>query len=138
MPKIKAKVLKTKIDSGRFYALIECNGKIPQVGEIINLKWGSTRTLSQNALYWVYLTWLIQEGGLKELGHFFPETLHENLKKHLLANPKAKAEEEVTTTDMGKMEFSEYFEKVDKFVQEFFEIDTSAFWEEHKNNGPRI
>lgn len=132
MPRIKAKVLASKIVDGALLAKIQCNQQLPNVGEIISVKWGSTRTLPQNSLYWVYLNWLIDHAGLREQGHFFADELHGNLKKHLLANPKAKEEEDVTTTDLSKSEFSEYFEKVDQFIQEFFGIDTSAFWQEHK------
>lgn len=132
MPRVKAKVLASKIVDGKFMAKIQLNGYLPKEGEILTVKWGSIRSLPQNSLYWVYLNWCINEGGLKDHGHFFAETLHENLKKHLLANPTGEREEEVTTTDMGKLEFSEYFEKVDKFIQEFFELDTSAFWQEHR------
>lgn len=132
MPRVKAKVLATKIDGGKMLAKLQFNGSLPKDGEILTVKWGSNRTLPQNSLYWVYLNWLINHAGLKEHGHFFAESLHENLKKHLLANVKGEKVTEVTTTDLGKAEFSEYFEAVDKFIQEFFEIDTAPFWHEHK------
>lgn len=133
MPKISGKVLATLTDvKGNMLAKICLNGKLPKVGELVSVKWGSVRSLSQNSLYWVFLQWLIDEGGLKEHGHFFPESLHENLKRHLLAGHEK--EIEPTTTDLNKMEFSEYVEKVDKFIQEFFEIDTAPFWEQRENN----
>ena len=131
MPKIKARVLKTKAVNGTLQALIQCNEKLPPIGQIISVKWGSVRTLPQNSLYWLFLTWCINEGGLKDQGHFFPETLHDNLKKHLLGGAKINPEE-ITTTDLTKSDFGEYFDKVDKFMQEFFEINTAPFWEEHK------
>lgn len=134
MPRVKAKVLASKLVDGAMLSKIQLNGTMPKPGQIITVKWGSTRTLPQNALYWVYLNWLIDHAGLKDHGHFFADELHGNLKKHLLAHAKGETEEEVTTTDLNKMEFSEYFEKVDKFVQEFFGIDTAPFWEEHKEN----
>lgn len=134
MPRVKAKVLASKLVNGTMLAKIELNGKLPRVGEILSVKWGSNRTLPQNALYWVFLNWLINDAGLKEHGHFFAETLHENLKRHLIAQVKGEREEEATTTDLTKSEFSEYFEKVDQFVQEFFEIDTAPFWQEHREN----
>lgn len=134
MPRVKAKVLASKVVDGAMLAKLQFNEKLPNVNELVTVKWGSTRSLPQNSLYWVFLAWLINEAGLKEHGHFFPETLHENLKKHLLAQVKGEKEEEATTTDLTKSEFSEYFENVDRFVQEFFGIDTTAFWQEHKEN----
>ena len=134
MPKVKCKVLETRIDEeGRFVATLQLNKKMPKVGEYASLKWGSSRTLSQNALLWVYYSWIINEGGLKEQGHFDPQALHLDLKKHFLAEKifekgKFKAIEEGTTTNMNKLEFSEYFEAVDQFMNDFFQIDTSSFW----------
>lgn len=136
MPKIKARVDQVGYRNGKLMALLECNEKAPKKGDLCTLKWGSTRTLSQNALYWKYLYWLIQHGGLREHGHFDPQALHENLKAHFLSEKiMEKGEfipiEETTTTTLGKTEFSEYFEKVDHFMLEFFNIETKAFWEEY-------
>lgn len=130
MPKVTAKVLAVKDDNGTRLAKIQLDGNLPPVGASVSVKWGSVRSMPQNALYWTYLTWLIDVAGLKDHGHFFPESLHENLKKHLLA--EASKDLEATTTDLSKSEFSLYFEKVDKFIQEFFEIDTAPFWQEHQ------
>lgn len=132
MPKVKGKVLKSGIKDGNLLCLVQFNGSQPKPGEILTVKWGSVRTLPQNSLYWVYLNWLIDHAGLKEHGHFFPESLHDNLKAHLLGNGVKLNPEEVTTTDLTKSEFGEYFERVDKFIQEFFEINTAPFWDEHK------
>ena len=133
MPRVKGKVLKSGTKDGNLLCLIQVNELIPKSGEIVTLKWGSVRTLPQNSLYWVFLNWLINEAGLKNQGHFFAEELHGNLKKHLLQQAKGKNEEE-TTTDLTKSEFSEYFDSVDKFVQEFFGVDTAPFWEEYRKN----
>jgi len=138
MPKCKAKVLQTRIDeNGRFLAKIQLNKKLPKVGDMVMVKWGSTRTLDQNALYWTYLSWIIKEGGLKDQGHFSPQALHDNLKSHFLAEKtfdrgKFKAIEEGTTTNLNKMEFGEYFDAVDRFMNDFFGISTAEFWKEYK------
>lgn len=139
MPKVQAKTLRTKIDEqGRLLAVIQFNRTMPKPGELLKIKWGSIRTLSQNALYWVYLTWLINHGGLKEHGHFNPDALHFNLKQYFLAKKifnkgQFQAIEEATTTQLGRAEFGNYFDKVDKFMQEFFKVDTSDFWKEYKD-----
>jgi len=139
MPTVKGKVQKTKITDGHFMCLLVLNGKLPRDGEYVTLKWGSKRTLPQNALYWVFLNWLIEHAELKDQGHFCPDALHANLKAHFLQEKILEKDEYpdkelATTTLLNKSEFSEYFEKVDHFMQEFFEIDTSPFWEEHKEN----
>lgn len=139
MPKVKATVLATEVDGkGRFLATIQMNRKMPREGDIVTVKWGSTRSTAQNSLYWLFLNWLINEAGLKEHGHFSAQTLHENLKAHFIAEKvfdkdKFKAIEESTTTLMNKLEFGEYMEEVNKFMGEFFEIDTAPFWKEYKD-----
>lgn len=126
MPKVKAKVLATKItQDGKMLAKIQLNGKLPREGESITVQWGSNRNLSQNALYWAYLTYVINECGLKEQGHFSAEGLHYDLKAHF---------KEESTAVMNKMEFGEYLDKVDMFLVSFFGLDTSLFWVEVKNN----
>jgi hypothetical protein len=137
MPTVSGKVIKIKVEDGKFQCLLLLNRMIPKQGDLVKLKWGSTRTLSQNSLYWVYLNWLINEAGLKEQGHFCAQALHDNLKSHFLSEKimdkgKFKAIEEGSTTILNKSEFSEYFEQCDKFMNDFFEIDTSPFWEEHR------
>lgn len=138
MPKVKGRVIKTKSEDGKFLALIQLNAKLPKDGEIVTVKWGSTRTLSQNSFYWVFLNWLIEHGGLKEHGHFSPQALHDDLKAHFLASKvMAKGQfvaiEEGTTTQLNRVEFGEYMDKVDIFMKEFFEVDTEPFWQEYRS-----
>ena len=135
MPRVKAKVLAFTPESGRFIVTLEFNEKVPRVGDIVNVKWGSTRSREQNALYWAYLSWLINHGGLKDHGHYSEQALHENLKAHFISEKvmdkgQFKAIEEGTTTDLNKSEFSEYMTKVGCFMREFFKVDDSAFWGE--------
>lgn len=136
MPKVKARVLQVGMKNGKLACLLECNEKAPRKDDIVTLKWGSTRTLAQNALYWKYLDWLIKHGGLRDHGHFDPQALHDNLKAHFLSEKimdkgEFKAVEDPTTTTLGKAEFGEYFDKVDQFMLEFFQIDTKPFWDEY-------
>lgn len=133
MPKVTAKVRSHKIEDGKLFVTLEFNERIPKISETVTVKWGSTRTLAQNALYWTYLNWLINEGGLKDQGHFSPEALHLDLKAHFLSEKvmnkgQFKAVEEASTTELGKAEFGEYMEKVNQFMDNFFGINTAPFW----------
>lgn len=123
MPKVAGKVLDTTVHEGRLLAKVQFDRILPPKGQHFTAKWGSIRSGSQNNLYWSFLSWLIDHGGLKEHGHFCAEALHLDLKAHLLSQT-----EESTTTDLTKSEFSEYIQKVDAFMREFFGIDTSGFW----------
>jgi len=137
MPKVKGRVLMQKFVDGKLLAKVQFNKKCPKDGEVFTAKWGSIRTLPQNSLYWVYLTWLINDADLKDQGHFNVDALHLDLKTYLLAEKifdkgKFKAIEEATTTTLSRSDFSEYLMRVDQVVQEIFGIDTSGFWEEYK------
>jgi len=137
MPRIQAKVLKSGIVDGKLLVTLQCNQKAPRQGDDVFLKWGSQRTGSQNALYWVYLQWLINDGGLRNMGHFSADALHLDLKAHFLAEKKMDkgqfvAIEAGTTTTLGIAEFSLYVEQVQQFMLEFFGIDSTAFFDAQK------
>lgn len=139
MPRVKARVLVSKIVDGNLLAKIQFNKQMPKEGEILTVKWGSVRTLPQNSLYWVFLNWLVNDAGLKDQGHFSADALHLDLKAYFLSEKiftkgQFQAIEESSTTLLTKSEFGEYMDNVNKFVQEFFEIDTSAFWDEYGKN----
>lgn len=139
MPRVKGRVIKTKAEDGKFQALIQLNGKLPKEGEIVTVKWGSTRTLSQNSLLWVYYNWLIDHGGMKEHGHFCAQALHDDMKAHFLAEKVMSkgqfvAIEEGTTTQLNKVEFSDFMEKISNFLMEFLGVDSSLFFEEYRKN----
>lgn len=138
MPKVSARVIDTKVENGKLIARLEFNRKLPQRGQVITAKWGSNRTLSQNSLYWVYLSWLINEAGLKDQGHFSPDALHIDLKTHILSEKifdrgRFKAIEEATTATLTKSDFSEYLERVDQVVRDIFDIDTGPFWQMYQD-----
>ena len=137
--RFKAKILATKIDGGRMFAKIECDKKLPPVGTVIDIRYGSKRTVQQNAFLWLYYTWLINTGGLKEHGFFCPESLHYSLKAKFLGDKimtkgEWKVVEEGSTAVMTRSEFSEYMDKIDMFICDFFEISTDAFFDEYEKD----
>jgi len=89
--------------------------------------------VAQNNFYWLYLTYCINEAGLKEQGHFSPEALHIDLKAHFLSEKKMdkgkfKVVEVGSTTDLDKKAMMEYIEQIDNFICSFFGVDTSQFF----------
>jgi len=140
MPKTTAKVIGQKITpNGEMFAKLQFNAKLPRVGDLVSVKWGSIRSGQQNCLYWLYLNWLVKEAGLKEQGHFSAEGLHEDLKAYFLSEKKYdrgmfKVLTTESTTDLTKGEFATYMDEVDTFIVEFFKVDTSPFWKTYQEN----
>lgn len=134
--RVTAKVLAVKDDLAKIKIASQKNPL--KVGEAITVRKGSQRTGNQNALYWVYLSWLIKEGGLKAQGHFSPDALHEDLKAYFLSEKKYdkgmfKVLMTESTADLTKSEFGTYFDEVDKFVVSFFGVNTQPFWDTYQD-----
>jgi len=136
MPTVKGKVLKTKIgEGGAFLALLQCNGKMPNVGDTVSLKWGKIRSLSANAFYWKYLEFLMEDCNLKEQ-YLDAEELHEAMKIRFLSKKVTLANgfetvKVTSTTTLDSTAFSEYLDKIDKAVTEYLGCQTSEFFENY-------
>jgi len=132
--KIKGRVLKVVNDT----VIIQMT-KLPKEGTVVNISWGKIRSIKQNNLYWQFLTWLIEEGGMKEQGYMFPEELHESLKGRLLSTivtSKAGFDTRVikSTTDLTADEFLSYIEKCEHLLKEYCGVSAREFWTEYANN----
>ena len=138
MPKVSAKVVKVGKSNGKFAALLQFNGKLPKIGDLCVVKWGRTRSLSQNALYWVFLDWLLNDCGMKD-EYGTSEELHETFKAAFLTTTRFGLDGKnymkfESTTALDKLAFGEYLEKVNKACIESFGIDTAPFWKEYQEN----
>lgn len=138
MAKISGKCLKSGLKDGKFMALIQLNGKIPKPGDLVTVKWGKIRSLSQNALLWCFYDWLMNQGGLKD-EYATAEELHETLKAAFLSQkhftPTGKEILKIgSSTELGKIEFGEFIEKINQAMIEWNGIDTSPFWSDYQSN----
>ena len=132
MPKLTAKVVKNVEREGKLYTLLRVDRQ-PKLGETVKIKWGATRSNSQNALYWLFLQWLLDAGLKDEYGT--TDELHESLKAAFLSKQNSLGLLKIgSTTELGKAEFGEYMEKVNLAMAENCGIDTSSFWSEYENN----
>lgn len=136
MPKVTGKVIKAGIKDGKLLCLLQMNGRIPKPDEWVICKWGRTRTLSQNALLWVFYDWLMDDCGLKD-EYATSEELHETFKAAFLSKkhftPSGKIILKIgSTTTLNKQEFSDFLEKINNALIDWNGIDTSPFWQEHK------
>lgn len=132
MPKLNGKVVQNLERGGKLYSLVRLD-KQPKVGELVSLKWGATRSNSQNALYWLFLQWLLDAGLKDEYGT--ADELHESLKAAFLSKQNRLGLLKIgSTTELGKDEFGQYMDKVNLAMAENCRIDTSEFWREYEEN----
>ena len=143
MPKVKAKVLAVKIENGKFLAKLEFNERLPKVGDLLVCKWGKSRSTSQNALYWSFLTFLLDDCHLRD-EYLTTEDLHETMKATFLSKRILVKGLEIikvgSTTTLDKLAFSEYMDKIDKAMVAYQGVSTAAFWDEVRNReaGPVV
>ena len=138
MSQTKAMVRVNKIDQGRLFATLQFNIKMPQKGEWCVVKWGKKRSNLQNNLYWLYLEFLMNDCGLKD-EYLTTDDLHETFKATFLSKRIFKNGLEIikvgSTTELDKISFGEYIDKIDKAMATYYQIDTSSFWDEVKERG---
>jgi hypothetical protein len=133
MPKLQARVVQHLEKKGKVYTVVLMNGKQPKVGEVVSIKFGATRTNSQNALYFVFLQWLLDSGLKDEYGS--TDELHESLKAAFLSKVNDFGLLKIgSTTELGKDEFADYLEKINREASQTWGIDTSIFWSEYETN----
>ena len=139
MATVKAKVLKTKIgEGGAFLALLQFNGKMPEVGDTVSCKWGKARSLNANALYWLFLEFLMEDCGLKDQ-YLDTEELHEAMKIRFLSKRVTigngfETVKVQSTTTLDSTQFTDYMDKIDKAVTEYLGCNTSEFWRTYAEN----
>lgn len=126
----------------------------PKDGEQIKFRIGETvsidrkkarRSDAQNRFWWAYLTWCIERGGLKQLGHYSVDALHEDIKAWIMSEHSMQFREEFSTAELNKPEFAAFFSIVDmELMGQFFCIDTSRFhadyeafkeWQQYNESG---
>jgi len=120
--KCRAKVEKTKLThEGEMKAVIQLDGKLPKVGDIITCEWGKTRSSQQNKLYFAMLNIISEETGhtKDELHEFFK---HEFLgdKIEIMGEPFIYSK---TTTKLKTDELSAYLTDIRYYVQDKLGID---------------
>src|SRR3990167_5639886 len=130
MPKVKAKVLSTNIDTkGHLLAHMQFNRKMPPKGSFVDVHWGSQRSLMQNSFYFEYLTFLYEDCELKN-EYLTIQELHETFKATFLSERiRMKGCLELikvgSTTALDKVAFGEYLDKIDKAVNAYLHCDTA-------------
>ncbi len=143
MPKVSGTVLGVAIIEGKMLMKAELNGRLPKKGDLITVRFGKVRSNEQNSLYWLYLTFLLNDADLKS-EYLTIEELHEMLKATFLSKRVFHGKKEFihvgSTTTLDKHAFGEYMERIDKAMTEYHHISTAAFWEEVRNReaGPVV
>ena len=132
MSQVKAKVLDSWIENGKFLAKIQTNRKLLRKGIFVELKFGAKRSEYQNNFYWLYLTFLWEDCNLKE-EYLTIEELHETFKATFLSERIIKKGgfeliKVGSTTALDKVTFGEYLDKIDKAVNKFLGCNTTEFW----------
>jgi hypothetical protein len=135
--KVSGVVLSTAIKDGSFQVLIKLNGSMPKPNDLVTVKWGKKRSPKQNALYFLWLQFVI-DNGAKDAGYFDTGELHEALAGRFLSiNREApggfKTITRKSTTELDKVAFGEYFERCQKTVREYLKVDDASFWVQYFN-----
>lgn len=118
------------------YVAVKCaSDNVPKVGSKITIVFGNRRTIAQNKLYWVWLTWCVNNG-LKDQGCLCAEELHETLKDYFLAEKALekgvlKKLRAGTTTDLDVKEFNQYQDACDNLINSEYNVCTALFWEQY-------
>lgn len=116
------------------YIAVKCaSERVPRVGDSVTVTFGDRRTIPQNRLYWLFLTWCV-DNGLREQGCLCAEELHETLKDYFLSEKELskgvlKKIRGGTTTELDLKEFAEYQDACDKLIASEYMIATYEFWE---------
>jgi hypothetical protein len=136
MPKVSAIVLVSGIYEKEMLAKIKLNGSYPKKGERITVKWGRTRSNSQNALYWLYLQFLWSDCDLRS-EYNTVEDLHEAMKATFLSKRVFHGGLEFihvkSTTELDKLAFGEYIKQIDNAMVEFQHCNTEPFWASYRD-----
>ncbi len=134
--KVRATVLKSEKTKDGFFARLQFNAKLPKEGDVVTVKWGKVRSKDQNALYWCFLEWLL-ENGMKEQGYQFKEDLHKAftgnlLKKVITCKAGFTSTYIKSTTDLTADEFMTYIDDCEALIREHCGIDCQPFWQEYQ------
>jgi hypothetical protein len=88
------------------------------------------RSKKQNSLYWAFLTWCVVRGGLRELGHWSEDAVHEDIKAWAKTTHPHVYQSDFSTSDLNKVGMGEFFEVINyEYMLGVCEINTAPFWE---------